>query len=57
MNNLWGALIIIATYVLWGLFLIEQRWWREGDLNLKHFLLGLIPTAMFTWLGLYIAGL
>jgi hypothetical protein len=57
MNNLWGALIIIATYVLWGLFLIEQRWWREGDLNLKHFSLSLIPTAIFTWLGLYVAGL
>ena len=55
MENIFAALIAMTTYTLWGLFLIEQKWWTETDLNIKQFSISLIPVAALTWLSLYIA--
>jgi hypothetical protein len=54
MVNLIAGLIAIATFMIWGLFLLERTWQFADDLD-AGFFWTLIPVAIALWTALYLA--
>lgn len=53
--NFIAALIAIATFLIWGLFLLERTWKIADDLD-AGFFWSIIPVAIAIWTALYLAG-
>lgn len=56
MANLIAGLITIATFIIWGLFLLERIWEYANDLD-DGFFLSIIPVAIALWLSLKLIGM
>lgn len=50
-----AALIAIATFLIWGLFLLERTRQIADDLD-AGFFWSIIPVAIAIWTALYLAG-
>lgn len=53
--NFIAALIAIATFMIWGLFLLERTWQTATELD-AGFFWSIIPVAIAIWTALYLAG-
>ena len=54
MINLIAGLIAIATFMIWGHFLLERTWQVGDDLD-AGFFWSIIPVAIAIWVALYLA--
>ncbi len=54
MINLIAGLIAIATFMIWGHFLLERTWQVADDLDASFFW-SIIPVAIALWVALYLA--
>jgi hypothetical protein len=54
MINVIAGLIAIATFMIWGLFLLERTWKYANDLD-AGFFWSIIPVAIALWTALYLA--
>ena len=52
--NLIAGLIAIATFIIWGWFLLERTWQINDDLD-AGFFWSIIPVAIAIWIALYLA--
>lgn len=52
--NIIASVIAIATFMIWGYFLLERNWQIADNLD-NIFLLSIIPVAITIWLSLYIS--
>jgi TRAP-type C4-dicarboxylate transport system permease small subunit len=53
MINLIAGLIAIATFMIWGWFLLERTWQIADDLD-AGFFWSIIPVAIALWIGLHL---
>lgn len=53
--NFIAALIAIATFMIWGLFLLERTWQIADELDASFFW-STIPVAIALWIALYLSG-
>jgi len=53
MINLIAGLIAIATFMIWGCFLLERTWQIADDLD-ADFFWSIIPVAIALWIGLHL---
>lgn len=56
MINLIAGLIAIATFLIWGNFLIERVWKYQDDLD-AGFFYSIIPVAIALWLSFKLIGM
>jgi membrane protein DedA with SNARE-associated domain len=52
--NFLAAFIAIATFIIWGWFLLERTWQVADDLD-AGFFWSIIPVAIALWIALYLA--
>ena len=56
MINVIAGLIAIATFMIWGWFLLERTWKYADDLG-AGFFVSIIPVAIALWISFKLMGI